>query len=195
MVPYVATIPGTDVQFEMIPVPRRNLQAGERRIGGGQGRRRGPQVEITLQPYWVGKTEVTWAEYKRFMGMYKIFKNLQSQRIRRVDASNRADAITVPTPLYEPSHTFEYGEDPQQPAVTMTQYAAKQYSKWVSGLTGNSIDFRRKQNGNTPLRLEMVAPTVSVMILLLLPSTPVSPTPTRQALPSWLQEAQRIWTA
>ncbi len=136
MVPYVATIPGTDVQFEMIPVPGGTFKLGSDASEEGRGEDEGPQVEITLQPYWVGKTEVTWAEYKRFMGMYKIFKNLQSQRIRRVDASNRADAITVPTPLYEPSHTFEYGEDPQQPAVTMTQYAAKQYSKWVSGLTG-----------------------------------------------------------
>ncbi len=40
MVPYVATIPGTDVQFEMIPVPGGTFKLGKRRIGGGQGRRR-----------------------------------------------------------------------------------------------------------------------------------------------------------
>jgi formylglycine-generating enzyme required for sulfatase activity len=36
--------------------------------------------------------------------------------------------------LYEPDHTFEYGNEPQQPAVTMTQYSAKQYSKWLAGM-------------------------------------------------------------
>jgi sulfatase modifying factor 1 len=32
--------------------------------------------------------------------------------------------------------TYYAGEDPDQPAVTMTQYAAKQYTKWLSGITG-----------------------------------------------------------
>ena len=51
-----------------------------------------------------------------------------------------ADAITVPTPLYEPEITFELGEDPRQPATTMTPYAAKQYTKWLSLSLG--YDFR-----------------------------------------------------
>ncbi len=52
---------------------------------------------------------------------------------------NRVDAITVPTPLYEPSHTFEFGSDGSQPAVTMTQYAAKQYNQVDLGNDRRSI--------------------------------------------------------
>ncbi len=66
------------------------------------------------------------------MKTYNIFKELNAKGIRKVTEENRVDAITVPTPLYEPSHTYEFGEDPDQPAVTMTQYAAKQYTKWLS---------------------------------------------------------------
>jgi hypothetical protein len=32
--------------------------------------------------------------------------------------------------------TYTNGEEPELPAVTMTQYAARQYTKWLSGLTG-----------------------------------------------------------
>jgi formylglycine-generating enzyme required for sulfatase activity len=44
--------------------------------------------------------------------------------------------VTAPTELYDPSFTFEYGEEDDQPAVTMTLYAAKQYTKWLSRVTG-----------------------------------------------------------
>jgi formylglycine-generating enzyme required for sulfatase activity len=39
--------------------------------------------------------------------------------------------------LYDPSFTFEKGENPRQPAVTMTQHSAKQYTKWLSRISGH----------------------------------------------------------
>ena len=96
-----------------------------------------PQIEISVAPMWVGKFEITWAEYKEFMALYKVFKKLNAAKLREVTPENLVDAVTAPTPLFEPSFTFEYGEDPQQPAVTITQYSAKQYTKWLSKLTGN----------------------------------------------------------
>lgn len=48
---------------------------------------------------------------------------------------NIADAVTAPSNLYDPTTTFSKGEDPQQPAVTMTQFSARQYTKWLTGLT------------------------------------------------------------
>jgi sulfatase modifying factor 1 len=137
MVPYKVTMPGTEVSFEMIPVPGGVSQLGSPEGEEGRSEDEGPQYEVELQPYWVGKCEVTWAEYKQFMGMYNVFKKFQTQGMRKVTADRMADAVTAPTPLYEPSFTFEYGEDPQQPAITMTQFAAKQYTKWLSGITGD----------------------------------------------------------
>jgi formylglycine-generating enzyme required for sulfatase activity len=46
------------------------------------------------------------------------------------------DGVTSPTPLYMPDHTYMAGDQPNQPAVTMTHYAARQFTKWLSGLTG-----------------------------------------------------------
>jgi formylglycine-generating enzyme required for sulfatase activity len=78
----------------------------------------------------MGKYEVTWSEYHAFMKLYDLFK-ARDQAVEVTD-DNRADAFTVPTPLYDPSFTYSLGEDPRHPAVTMSQYAAKQYTKWIS---------------------------------------------------------------
>ncbi len=139
LVPYSVTIPGTEVTFEMVPVPGGKFLMGSPKDEADRSEDEGPQVEVEVDPFWIARTEVTWAEYKAFMRLYRIFKDMHASEIRIVDDSNRADAITVPTPLYEPDHTFKHGEDPRQPAVTMTQYSAKQYTKWLSGMLGQQF--------------------------------------------------------
>lgn len=136
MVPYTRKIPGTDASYSMVPIPGGTFVLGSPADESGRKDDEGPQVTVEIKPFWMGKFEVTWAEYKEFMGLYAIFKDFETRGMRKVTDSNKVDAITAPTELYDPSFTFEFGEDPQQPAVTMTQYAAKQYTKWVSGVTG-----------------------------------------------------------
>ena len=136
MVPYTATIPGTDISFGMVPVPGGTFKMGSPEDEADRNDDEGPQIEVVVAPMWVAKTEVNWAQYKEFMGLYSIFKEFESQGQRKVDDKNLVDSITAPTELYDPSFTFEYGEDPEQPAVTMTQYSAQQFSKWLSRITG-----------------------------------------------------------
>jgi sulfatase modifying factor 1 len=135
MVPYEETIPGTEVTFRMIPIP-----AGTLRMGSPEGEEdrtgeEGPLFEVGVEPFWMGEHEVTWAEYKGFMAACDLFKAIESARIRQVTPANEADAVTAPSNLYDPTTTFTNGEQPELPAVTMTQYAARQYTKWISGLT------------------------------------------------------------
>jgi formylglycine-generating enzyme required for sulfatase activity len=61
---------------------------------------------------------------------------MMSKKIRPPADEKHPDVVTAPSNLYDPSFTFEKGADPRQPAVTMSQYAAKQYTKWLSGLSG-----------------------------------------------------------
>jgi formylglycine-generating enzyme required for sulfatase activity len=174
LVGYSQKIPGTEISFEMVPVP-----GGKFKLGSPAGEKdrkpdEGPQIEVELAPFWIGKHEVTWAEYKLFMELYNQFTDLKTLRstlmepagnvkdrdkllrerdeLRKALADPRfaalkkhleqtpenADAITTPTKLYDPSTTFESGDDPRQPAVTMTQYAARQYTKWLSRITGHT---------------------------------------------------------
>ncbi|MFV0444702.1 MAG: formylglycine-generating enzyme family protein [Planctomycetaceae bacterium] len=136
MVPYSVTLPGSEVTFEMIPIAGGTFAMGTAADNPYHQPSEGPPVQVRVAPFWIAKCEVTWAEYKQYMGLYQFFKKFQSAQMRPITDANRIDAITAPTELYEPSFTFEYGDDPQQAAVTMTQLGAKHYSQWISAVTG-----------------------------------------------------------
>lgn len=127
LVPYEARIPGTDVTFWMAPVPGGPVELPA--VEGGE-----PQT-VELAPYWIGRTEVTWGEYRQYMNLCDAFERFNDAGVRQVTDDNRTDAVTAPSKLYEPGFTFDSGEDPRLPAVSMTHYAAKQYTKWLSLLT------------------------------------------------------------
>jgi formylglycine-generating enzyme required for sulfatase activity len=136
MVAYEETIPGTDVSFRMIPVAGGTFRMGSPAEEADRASDEGPAFEVRLEPFWMGRCEVTWQEYKAYMAACDLFKSLQAVGKRVVTPDNQADAITAPSSLYDPTMTFTNGEDPLQPAVTMTQFAARQYTGWLSGLTG-----------------------------------------------------------
>ena len=136
MVPYEHKLGNTGISFEMIPVPGGRVTVGSPETEQGRRPDEGPTFEVELEPFWIGKTEVTWGEFQGFMQSYVAFKKIAANRIRQVTTLNHTDAVTVPTLLYDPGHHKEYGDDSRHPAVTMTQYSAKQYTKWLSGVTG-----------------------------------------------------------
>jgi len=136
MTPYRETIPGTEVSFRMIPVPGGTFRMGSGDDEEGRTADEGPAFEVRVEPLWMGQHEVTWAEYKRYMATCDVFIAMQGAGIRPVTDANVAEAVTAPSNLYDPTTTFTNGEEPDLPAVSMTQFAARQYTKWLSGLTG-----------------------------------------------------------
>ena len=161
MVPYVEKIPGTDITFEMIPVPGGEFLMGSPGKEEHRNKDEGPQVRVKVEPFWIGKHEVTWAEYRSYMGMYDAFKKLQrlasnpgkggdaeTEAQRKLVATHawngkfedkwNVDGVTCPTPLYDSTFTYSAGDQPNQPAVTVTPFSARQYTKWISGITGNN---------------------------------------------------------
>ncbi len=159
MVPYTVTIPDSTVSFEMIPIPGGEFLLGSPAFEENRREDEGHQLRVKVEPFWIGKHEVTWAEYQNFMQQYEIFKKLDELRFTgtRMESAKKqleampkvkeylekealdVDAITCPTPLYDSSFTYGPGEEPEQPAVTMSQFAAKQYTKWLSGITGEQF--------------------------------------------------------
>ncbi len=156
MVPYTEKIPGTDITFEMIPIPGGKFLLGSPEGEADRNADEGPQVRVTVSPFWMAKCEITWAEYHSYMKTYSAFKSINRMRAERRRFGDKSeklqampnvkkfleqenldiDGVTSPTPLYDSSYTYAVGEEPGQPAVTMTQFAAKQYTKWISGITG-----------------------------------------------------------
>ena len=135
MVPYQVTIPGTKVSFWMEPIPGGEFVMGSPESESGREDIEGPQKTAKVAPFWMARLEVTWAEYKQYIALYGAFKSFEEKGLRPVTEENKIDAVTAPTPLYQPSFTFEFGEKPELPAITITQYSAKQYSKWMSAIT------------------------------------------------------------
>jgi formylglycine-generating enzyme len=70
------------------------------------------------------------------MRMTDLFQSFVTDGVRLVTPEKNVDAVTSPSNLYDPDTTFTYGDDPKLPAVSMSQFAAKQYTKWLSKLTG-----------------------------------------------------------
>lgn len=132
MVPYKVKIPGSKVEFMMVPIPGGKFRMGSPESESDRRDDEGPQFDVTVEPFWMGMHEVTWAQYKLYMRLDRVFKAFNSQGIREVKTVDGTDAITAPSSLYDPTFTFEAGEEPNQPAATMSQFAAKQYTKWLS---------------------------------------------------------------
>lgn len=137
MKPYAEAIPGSKVQLEMVPIPGGFFTLGSPEDEKGRKPAEGPRFEVEVEPFWMGKYEITWAQYKKFMELHEVFRTFRDQKLRQVTDENRADAVSIPTPLYEPGFTFRKGQEENHPAVTMSQFAAKQFTKWLSRTTGH----------------------------------------------------------
>ena len=70
MVSYLQQIPGTEQSFQMVPIPGGSFQMGSPGAEAGREPDEGPQVKVTISPFWMSRHEVTWGEYQAFMALY-----------------------------------------------------------------------------------------------------------------------------
>lgn len=150
MVPYVAKIPGTSATIEMLPVPGGLVQIGSPANEAGRIADEESLRLVRVEPFWIGIYEVTIAQYRPFLDTRKVFRESENARIGRanlgpladvVNGQNQVDAVTAPTEVYEISYHFEYGDD-AHPVSTVTQFGARQYTKWLSLLRGENEFYR-----------------------------------------------------
>ncbi len=126
MLPYKAAIPGTDVSFEMIPIPAGEFIMGTPDSEPGHRPDEAPPHRVSIEPFWMGKFEVTWDEYRLFM-----FSNQAGETKGKDEA---VDAVSRPTRPYV-EMSFGMGIN-GFPAISMTQHAANKYAEWLSARTG-----------------------------------------------------------
>ncbi len=129
MKPYKVTIPGTEVTFEMVPVPGGTFLMGDPDVDGA-----GPPVKVKVDPFWVGKYEVSWFEYDIWNFDLDITRR-KALDLEPTKLDPRADAVTRPTPPYT-DMTFDSGHD-GYPAISMTQLAARVYCQWLTEKMGH----------------------------------------------------------
>ncbi|MGV3533382.1 MAG: SUMF1/EgtB/PvdO family nonheme iron enzyme [Chthoniobacteraceae bacterium] len=131
---YEANITGTDVNFQMVPIPAGKFVMGSPESEEGHKPDEGPQHEVAVDPFWMGVHEVTWNEFELFMYPEEEKK---ARETKKVDPklNNLTDAITHPTQPYV-EMSFGMGKD-GYPAISMTQHAANKYCQWLSAKTGH----------------------------------------------------------
>lgn len=133
MKPYTQDIPGTAVQFDMVPIPGGKFRMGSPAGEPGHSADEGPQHEVTIAPFWMGKHEIRWDEYEIWMFSLDISR----RKLTNAQPTPRdllADAVTRPTKPYT-DMTFGMGKE-GYPAICMTQLAAKTFCEWLSAKTG-----------------------------------------------------------
>ncbi len=127
---YTETIPGSTVSFDMVAVPGGTFTMGSPASEAGRDADEGPQVEVTLKPFWIGKTEVTWDEYDQFA-----FVGNTGARTGDGGAGD-SDAVSKPSRAYG-DEAKGYGKG-KMPALAMTQHGAMEYCRWLSQVTGKA---------------------------------------------------------
>jgi formylglycine-generating enzyme required for sulfatase activity len=151
MKPYTEPIPGADVKFDMVPIKggkflmgsteqefrRFNKKDPNDKFAKEKPYDEGPPHEVVVDPFWMGKCEVTWAEYELWSMKLDQQQRARKQEQDKSQPSERdllVDAIALPTSPFG-DMTFGMGKQ-GYPAICMTQLAAKMYCKWLSAKTG-----------------------------------------------------------
>jgi len=138
MKPYVETIAGTELKFEMVPIPGGTFLLGSPESEPKRRPDEGPQVKVQIAPLWMGKCEVTWDEFDE----YAFSKDIKRKQREKVDLARQpatetaADAVTRSTKPYA-DMTFGFGSR-GNPAICMTHHAAMEYCRWLSAKTGKA---------------------------------------------------------
>jgi formylglycine-generating enzyme required for sulfatase activity len=131
---YDSKIPKTGAKYSMVPIP-----GGEFMIGSPAGESdrlddEGPQHKVKIEPFWMGKFEVTWDMYEPFM-ITADARNKDGSLMKVNEDSDAADITSKPTAPYT-EMSFGMGLD-GYPAISMTQHAANKFCQWLSAQTGH----------------------------------------------------------
>ncbi len=133
------TIPGTKTVIEMVYIPGGTFLMGSPDDEEDRNADEGPQVAVTIEPFWMSKYEMTWAQYQPFLDLYG---DLKTQGGNIIPKDKQADAVSIPTPVYGQDAVPIYqamGWRGTYPVSDMTQLSAKQYTKWLSKKLGQFV--------------------------------------------------------
>jgi len=120
-----------EVAFDMIAIPGGTFIMGSPPTEKGRNPDEGPQHQVKLYPFWIGKCEVTWDEFDLW------WKSEEKADPNKAEPKKgQSDAVTKPTPPYV-DETYGH-EREKHPALCMTHHSAMRYCEWLSKKTGKT---------------------------------------------------------
>lgn len=126
---YTQRISGTDASFDMVAIPGGTIAIGSPENEVGREASDLPQKTVTIRPFWIGRSEVTWETFLPY-----VFAEWD----KFVKPEGESDGFTRPTKPYG-SLFREHGQN-SHPALGMSYYSARQFCRWLSARTG--LDYR-----------------------------------------------------
>ena len=132
----------SDLAIEFVPIPggkyvRGASEAEFKKANADDSEAKydeGPQHEVEIEPFWMGKCEITWEQYEQW-GMELDKQRRKANNVKATLWDDLGDQIMFPTKPYT-DMSFGMGKDGGYPAVCMTQLGASCYCKWLSAKTG-----------------------------------------------------------
>ncbi len=133
MKPYAEPLEHTDQQIEMVPIRGGTFLMGSPESEADRNEDEGPQREVKVSPFWIGKYEITWDQYDAWS------EEIDQLRRKMLSIKPNArdvivDGVSKPTEPYT-DMSFGMGKG-EYPAICMTQHAARTFCKWLSAKTG-----------------------------------------------------------
>ena len=132
--PFKEFIPGSSVSFLMSAIPGGSFTMGSHEKDKYKEEDEIPQIEVELDPFFMGVAEVSWDEYMAFYA--QTAGEGRSTDKDRVKNDDELDAIVGATPPYgQPDQGWGKGS---RPAISISFHAAETYCKWLSKVTGKT---------------------------------------------------------
>lgn len=130
---YIQIIPGTPEVIEMALIPGGTFSMGSPKSEQGHFGDEGPQHLVEVDPFWMGKFEITWDLYELF-----ISRGIDKKRPATVSGKEVDIDVAAVSGATQPYTEMSFGMGVEgYPAICMTQLAAVKFCEWLSAMTGN----------------------------------------------------------
>lgn len=133
MKPYREQLRYTTTEIEMVPLRGGTFKMGSPESEEMRKEDEGPVHEVRVDPFWMGKYEITWDQYDTWGEKIDIIRR-DLAGLKPTDDEQVVDGMTRPTEPYT-DMSFGFGKG-NYPAICMTQHAARSFCKWLSAKTG-----------------------------------------------------------
>ena len=133
MKPYAEPLEHTSFRIEMVPIPGGTFTMGSPASEASRREDEGPQHSVQIAPFWMSRHEITWNQYEVWGDRVDSLRRAAYNK-PATPRDKIADSVTRPTPPYT-DMSFGMGRE-NNPAICMTQHAARMYCTWLSAKTG-----------------------------------------------------------
>lgn len=125
---YEQTLPGSEQSIDMVAIQGGTFKMGSPASEAARHADEGPQIEVKIAPFWMGKYEISWDVFENY-----IFESGDPTK-ERAQEMRAVDGITRPTAPFL-DMTMGMGKE-GKPAIAMTHYNAIQFCRWLYTRTG-----------------------------------------------------------